>query len=432
MRLRKTPSSDAARDGRPLPRERSLHEPARQELTEAVLAIQDAILALNQSVGLDPLRPQEVSRAVKLNKNLTWKCARVLLADDAFDAIPMLPGPEGIEIYLRGFAAAGAPSDRLESARRALGQFDVVAERHFGGRTELDAALDGLRRDANLEQSRRAAFRANSTIFGVQAAARITLHIVEPPRPATQGPRVGELASSISMVVGLAGVRRLRPIQGLPVFRASLAQSDGPGSIRPLLGPSDEAGGGAEGAGFLLREFSNLPNASLQTTKRDGRISVELLDGPIGRLGEASMYFGTVLEQALCVHRSATDTVAELVTMVSIPAERFVNDIYIHKDVPGAQALEASWHSILAGPLSADEEQRENTRLPIQTRLLSVDAAEAPSMKDIPAFDALRDSAFAARGLRREDFRLFRIALEHPAAPSALLVRWELPEPPRA
>jgi hypothetical protein len=53
-------------------------------------------------------------------------------------------------------------------------------------------------------------------------------------------------------------------------------------------------------------------------------------------------------------------------------------------------------------------------------------------MKDIPAFDALRDSAFAARGLRREDFRLFRIALEHPAAPSALLVRWELPEPPSA
>jgi hypothetical protein len=432
MRLRKTPSTDAARDGRPLPRERSLQEPARQELSEAVLSIQAAILALNQSVGLDALRPQEVSRAVKLNKNLTWKCARVLLADDAFDAIPMLPGPEGIEIYLRGFAAAGAPPDRLESARLALERFDAVAERHFGGRPELDAALDGLRRDANLEQSRRAAFRANSTIFGVQAAARITVQIVEPPCRATQGPRLGEFVSNISMIVGLAGIRRLRPIPGLPVFRAALSQSDAPLPIRPLMDAGRDARDGAEGAGFLLQEFSSFPNANLRTTKKDGRVHVELLDGPIGRLGEASMFFGTVLEQSFSLHRSESDTAAELITVVSIPAERFVNDIYIHKDVPGVQALEASWHSILAGPLSADEEQRENTRLPIQTRLLSVDAADAPAMKDIPAFDALRDSAFAARGLRREDFRLFRIALEHPAAPSALLVRWELPEPPRA
>lgn len=428
MRPRRSSLSNNAGDRRPQPRGRALDGSASGDLTAAIIAIQSAIRTVNEAAGLDPLRPQEVSRALKLNKNLTWKCARVLLAEDALDAIPMLPGPEGIEIYLRGFSAVGVDKALLDTAREAYFRFDAAAVLHFGSRPELDSVLDSLRRDANLEQSRRAAFRANSAIFGVQAAARVTMHIVEPPVLATAGARQGQPVSSITMVVGLAGIRRLRPMPALPIFRTTVAQA---GSVLPLRPPSEVAGeraGDVAGDdGFLLREFSSFPEASVRSTRKDGRLQIELLDGPIGRLGESSMYFGSVLDRAFFVHRSEGDTAAEFVSSVSIPAERFLNEVYIHKAVPIAGGVEASWHATLAGPLPQDETQREHTRLPIDPGLVALDGALAPANPDIANYDALRDDAFAARGLRREDFRLFRIAIDHPAAPSALLVRWELP-----
>jgi hypothetical protein len=75
----------------------------RDECDSAVAAIRAASRALCEAVGVDPLRPQDVSRRLGLNKNLTWKFARILVETDALDAATMVPGPEGATIYLRAF-----------------------------------------------------------------------------------------------------------------------------------------------------------------------------------------------------------------------------------------------------------------------------------------------------------------------------------------
>ena len=80
----------------------------RTDCDAAIDSLRRAIRDLSVGAGCDPLRPQEVSRRLGINKNLTWKFARILLAPDSLEAIPMLPGNEGVEIYLRAFESSGA------------------------------------------------------------------------------------------------------------------------------------------------------------------------------------------------------------------------------------------------------------------------------------------------------------------------------------
>lgn len=378
------------------------------------MALRRALLVLSEAVGSDPLRPQEVSRQLGLNKNLTWKIARVLGSRDCFEAVAMLPGVEGVEIYLRAFESAGAAAALIQSAREAFGAIDRVVRHHFGDRSQLDLVLDGVRADANLEQSRRLAFRGMSGVFGVQAKVRLTTHLVVPS--AEDG------LADIALIVGLVGLQRLRPRGKLPVFRWSAPTPDDRVRSRPLFGGEHETD-------FLLREFSSFPNATVLSSAKGGTFVTELSEGPLGRIGESELFFGTRSDGIMRPRRSEADSECELVTIVSIPAEGLVSDLFIHKSFGGLETLEASLHSTLARPLSGDRAERESARLPIDVSpMLIEDLEEGFGLPEAPRYEEMVRRSFEQLGHDLRDHRLVRVALPFPPAPSALLVRWDLPE----
>ena len=393
----------------------------REECDTAIAAIRAAVRELCDSVGVDPLKPQEVGRQLKLNKNLTWKFARVLLEEDALDAAPMLPGPEGLAIYLRAFGAAGAPAHAVERLRDATPAFDAMVDRHFGGRADFELVLDGLRSGANLEQSRRLAFRGAAAVFGVQAAARVTAHILAPSK-------VDASMVDIALIVGLAGLRRLRPIPKLPVFRSVITSRSVLPPARPLL-PVDEGAA----ADFLMREFSSFPQAGVTRTEVDGKLTIELESGPIGRIGEADLFFGSIAERAYTRKGSPDDPFAQFITSVSIPAESFLADIFVHRSIEGADAAEAAMFGALTGPIPHDPEAREPARIPIDCTPVILDElaretlAKTLEAAAVPNYGALIERSFAALGEDPRDYRLIRVAMAHPPMPASLVVRWPLP-----
>ena len=393
----------------------------RDECDSAVAAIRSASRALCEAVGVDPLRPQDVSRRLGLNKNLTWKFARILVETDALDAATMVPGPEGAAIYLRAFENAGVETERVEALRSAIATFDAMVHRHFGGRAELDLVLDGLRSGANLEQSRRLAFRGASAVFGVQAAARVTAQILTPsPGDDARG--------DIALIVGLVGLRRLRPIPKLPVFRSIMISKSAVPSARPLISGSDGAA-----ADFLIREFSSFPHAGVTRTEIDGKLTVELDNGPIGRIGEADLFFGSLAERAYTRKGSPDDPFAQFITSVSIPSESFLADLFVHRSIEGAEAAEAAMFGALSGPIPHEPEAREPVRIPIDCspvvlEELSVDTfAKTLGLATVPNYAAIIERAFQALRQDPRDYRLIRVAMTHPPMPAALVVRWPLP-----
>lgn len=393
----------------------------REECDAAIVAIKGAVQDLCGSVGVDPLKPQEVARQLKLNKNLTWKFARILLEEDALDAAPMLPGPEGLAIYLRAFAAAGAPARAVERLRDAIAAFDAMVDRHFGGRADFELVLDGLRSGANLEQSRRLAFRGAAAVFGVQAAARVTAHILVPSK-------VDQSLVDIALIAGLAGLRRLRPISRLPAFRSLMSSKSALPPVRPLLRGADGAA-----ADFLMRDFSSFPQAGVTRTEVDGKLTIELDGGPIGRIGEADLFFGSVAERAYRRKGSPDDPFAQFITSVSIPSESFLADLFVHRSIEGADAAEAAMFGALTGPIPHDPEAREPARIPIDCTPVVVDElaletlAKTLEFAAVPNYGLLVARAFAALGEDPRDYRLIRVAMAHPPMPASLVVRWPLP-----
>ncbi|MFG0259867.1 MAG: hypothetical protein ACF8LK_05885, partial [Phycisphaerales bacterium JB041] len=78
-----------------------------------------AVMALYAGVGAPIDSPQEVSRTFGLDKNLTWKLARVMGTDDTSEALHHLPGANAIKILLRAMKQAGADAAVLDRVRVA-------------------------------------------------------------------------------------------------------------------------------------------------------------------------------------------------------------------------------------------------------------------------------------------------------------------------
>ena len=390
----------------------------RSECDAAIASLRTAIRELAASLQSDPLRPQEVSRRLGINKNLTWKFARVLLADDSFEAIGMIPGPEGIEIYLRAFELGGAPPARTQSVRDALHRFDGVVTRHFGDRAQLEVVLDGLRSDGNLESSRRMAFKGMAGVFGVQARVRVTAQFLIPSAAAMNH-------ADIALVAGLAGIQRLRPMGSLPFFRAGSSQANENRAPRPFMRSE-----GSDLPDFLLRDFSSFPHATVNAKEAPGgRLVLELSEGPLGRMGEADLFFATVTREMINLRATADDRTCSLVTAVSIPAEAFASDLFVHRSIGLTDTLRTSIHATLSQPLSDDEQQQRATMLPVDTSPIFVDdLSKGFGLAGVPRYEEMILRAFESLPADASEFRLIRVAMQYPPAPSALLVSWDLPE----
>ncbi len=398
------------------------------ECEAAIEAIRDSIRALCVSLDADPLRPQDISRRFKLNKNLTWKFARVLVAENALDAIAMLPGPEGIEIFVRALEAGGADPAASIATRQSFAAFDETVTRNFGARTEFDLALDGMRTDGNLENSRRLVYRGLSGVVGVQTAVRFTTQIIVPSRDDAD-------RADFALIAGVVGLRRLRPSRPLPVFRAG-SSTGAHSTFEPLL--PRKAGSAARGDDFLMREFSSFPDATELRVNADGKMSVELSDGPLGKLGESNLFFGSVLRHAIGRYQHSEtggtlETTASFLTSINIPAERLVSDLFVHRSLTDLASLRTSIHSTLAQPLSTDESTHGANALPIDLkREVHRDASVSPTLEFVPRHGGIIACAFDALGQDLSEFALIRVVLQYPPAPAALWVAWNLPKKPSA
>jgi hypothetical protein len=182
-----------------------------------------------------------------------------------------------------------------------------------------------------------------------------------------------------------------------------------------------------------MREFSSLPHAGVTRTEVDGRLTIELDNGPIGRIGEADLFFGSVADRAYALKASGGDHYAQFITAVTIPSESFVADLFAHRSIPGPEAVEAAMFGALTGPIPHDPAAREPVRIPIDcTPLVSEDLgpdalAKTLEVAGVPNYASIIERAFAALGHDPLDYRLIRVAMPHPPMPASLVVRWPLP-----
>ena len=396
--------------------------PATSELSfdehcrRSVHRLRGALLDLYREVGADPARPQEVSRQFGVNRNLAWKVARILKEESALDVVPLIPRPGGLDILLDAMQNAGASAHLVNEARDAFEAFDAMVEIHVGDRAALELVLDSMGRGSQkpLEMSRKLAFRGASGLWGVQVGSRVTAQFLAPSR---DDPNMCDAAQ----IAGLSRVRRFRPIPRWPVFR--LGKFTGSDRPAPIDGrePIDPAC--AEHPG-LIPEFCEGERPELFSTQRGEGLYYEIGDGPIGKRGEFTLYFGHIQRNYVWRYARSSEGVASLVAAVTMPAEVLLFDLFVHRDLaqgltPQCSVFGKLWEE--GGTFDA------SARLPIEEEINDLGRGVRVDTSLVPRYDELVSRVFQRAGWNAGEFHCFRLVLDYPPMSSVVAMNIRLP-----
>ncbi len=388
-----------------------------QDCREAVLQLRGSLLHLYGAVGADPSKPQDVSRRFKLGKNLTWKVARIIAAEDALAAVPLIPGAGGLDILLTAMEGAGAEPDAVERVRSAAKAFDDMIEVHVGDRANLELILDsmGSSEEKPLTMSRKLAYRGNSGIWGIQAEVRVTAQFI--------APNAGDPSRlDLALVGGFTQMRRLRSVARWPLFRIDSYNDDQ--SERVARGVRTAIDPDAADEPWLISEFCTgaLPEIHV---RRSGRALVyEAGDGPVGRLGEFSCFFGFLDRGDVPRYRDDINTTGELISSVSMPVKTVLFDLIVHRDLTEAMQPRLD---LIGHPATGHLGAEGVTTLPHAERLTNLGPATMVKTPLVPDYDRLIARVFERAGWDPKAFVCLRLVMPYPPMPASVKLCYDLP-----
>ncbi len=388
----------------------------------AIQALRGGLCQACSEIETDASSPRDLARFLGIDKTLAWKVTRIVHAEAAADAVAYVPGSSGMRILTDALARAGARDATVRGLAETAEAFDAVVEEHAGDRATLHLALAHLgppRPDVE-EAVRRKAFQGNAGVWGIQARARLSARFIA-PNPARPDVLDG------AMVDGYLDLWRVRPNTRWPLCRFRTFHDDG-SSIDDGSMPLDNA---TPTDGLrLLDDFCHGPLPEISAVSDEGGVVYELGAGPLGRTGECTFLHGSRIRGALPRYRTARDEHGDVLSLISVPVETLLLDLFLHRDIAANVEPEIA----IFGRLSAEANSRagtnERNRMPYDGEVLTLGAPAAVDTPLHPDHPALVAYVFDRVGWRAEDFVGFRAIVPYPPLPSTVALRFPLEAAP--
>lgn len=405
-----TPPKAAVVEVQPLP-EAEVAALGRFE-DEAKVVLSRIRKAFGHLIGaLGPVKTAgDVQRALKIDKALSWQLFRLGTVADPIEAGADLPRAVPMGKAMLAGASAGIPAGVLAEAREAYAQFERLVREHAGTRGSFDVMVRGLRSDdAQVHlRERRNAYRSNSSIWGVQALAKLNCLIIHPAED-------GQVEDSV-LVTGHVGLRKLRPgAQVVIAARSATWEADG----------SVPSGCGERSAidrrkVDVLEEFSTRPLPPLATRQPEpGVMETTIEVGNIGNSGELTYFMRDI-------SRAAGRRPQELwgsTSVTRLPAETLVMDMLVPQGWSDAATARVTTYGNLR---DCDRAWNRNDadRIPV-TEVITylgrdLDRLQTPL---IPRCPELVAHVLGSMGWDRTRFDLYRCVVQYPILHAGVATR---------
>jgi hypothetical protein len=242
--------------------------------------LQASLTAAVEALPTYPRKAPELARALGLERNVAWKLFRLMNERDVFAAAKFVPGSASMAAFVTSASAAGVPEEISRRVGEAARAYESVVRMHAGDRASADIMLGPRTGDAGGGELalRRAAFRANSLLAGVQAEAQLQTFLFAPSE------KGGGVIHGVSLN-GFVNLRRMRP--GAPiVIGRSMATDDQGNLLKPEVDGSIDGPLPHGEYVPLLKDFCSSPPPRFRQVKGDrGFVDNELEDGPVGKTG---------------------------------------------------------------------------------------------------------------------------------------------------
>jgi len=367
-----------------------------------------------------PLRPQELARKLKLNKDLTSRLLRALSEQDPLVAMHLMPGPEPLRRVLRAAARFDVSPDALGAAHRAVAEFETLLRDHLGSRAALDAMIGVSLPDARTRFEtfhKQAVHRSMSCLKGVVARAHVLSAMLFP----------GEEPDAVAavMILGLYGLRRLRP--GVPVQFYSAVKGAGAHRLYSLGGDPTRA----EGASFLLSEFSSCGPYVQQA--QDGNNMVYALQADaVGPHCAVDIVTGEIWRGVY--HQFQTKDpprTSGFTADIDIPAESLTFDVRVHRDVwPSVAPQLVLYDTAIRGTANPNDRSRDRDRLDLAEKIDVLDHVAARRISEVSSYPRLIAHACRRIGYAEDAFRCYRCRVKYPLYGSQICMAFLPPQKP--
>jgi hypothetical protein len=389
-----------------------------------VRSIRGAFSELLTSVGSDPQAPQEFGRRFKLNKNLAWKISKIIQTDDPSVALTQMPGTAGINIFLKSMESAGASSLLLDTARETVQEYEDLIRVHSGDRATLEimaSELSSEGRKQRDEYHRKQLFQGASYVWGVQAKVNLKVGLVGP------GSKTGLL--DFASVNALIDFRRFRRDVTWVMASRRGRNDDGSKMKTSASEPIDLQFSDVDQAP-LMPDFCSQPLPELRRVPTRTGNNFELVEGPVGNVGARTCVVGAI-QRGIPYCRTPENEWGEHTAISDTPAELMILDLFFHESFSFAIPPEASFYSELTADAPYPARGRENNRLPLTESLQ--DLGTGPLLvatPEVPRYRQMVQTVFDRMGWSPKEFHGFRMRMVYPPCPTALVLRYRLPEKP--
>lgn len=408
--------------GQPMPFE----EHARQALLDVKGALAELVDALPGHIT----RPHELAKCLSIDMKLAWKVSRAAHCSDPFMAVQHIPGTAALEVFLKAAVSHNVPAKRILAVKAAMQEFERLIDVHAGDRATLEMMLLSYasedRQRADLTH-RRAAFAANSYLWGIQARTQLKADFMY---PATERGRL-----DIATLRGFVGLRRIRANVPWVIARARVADDQGkvlqPFAREPLDPVADDPDGST--AAPLLREFCSTPLPRFRRVSGPhGFLDDELVEGEVGKTGAVTCLTGEVTRSVASYYRAEHNRSAALVVRMRTPCEALLFDLFVHEDLFGLiEPVLAVYSELEGGPPVPPIEGRERDRLATGESVEYL--GKGPSVvhtPHVPRYAEMIRYALGKLGWEGERFDVYRVEMQYPIIPTSVVMTHELPEAP--
>ena len=404
--------------------------PFEEQARLAFLRIRGAFAEILDALPGHIVRPHELSKCLSIDMKLAWKVVRAAHCTDPFMAVQHIPGTAALEAFLKAAAGQHVAAKRIQAVQTAMQEFERLIEVHAGDRATLEMILLGYasedRRRADLAH-RKAAFGANSYIWGIQARTQVKADILLPSS------EKGWL--DIATIRGFVELRRIRPKVPWVIARARVADDRGnvksPSGREPLDPVQNDPDGGTGAP--LLREFCSQPLPQFRRVAGPhGFLEDELVEGEVGKTGAVTCMTGEVTRRVASYYRAEQNRVAALLARMHTPCEALVFDLFVHEDLFGPIEPQLAIYSELDGgrpvpPIEGRERDRLATNDSVEYLGKGPSVVHTPH---VPRYAEMIRYVLDRLGSDGERFDVYRVEIEYPIIPTSVALIHELPEAP--
>ena len=371
--------------------------PQEAQLATLGAAALKALGSVMDAIPGRPSRPQELARALGINKVFCSRLVGALRSSEPLAGVHALPGTAPLRSFLAAAEQTGVAPKITAHAGESVERLDVFIRKEFGARSNLRGLLSAHVPDAHeelLSTSKQAAFRGMAGIHGLELEAVLVTFLVH-PSPHKPG------WCDTAVINASYGLRRSRP-------NASYSFT-----LRRLGRDQDE-----RLAEVLLPEFCAPEGVELAAKHEGECVRQTLLGSDFGR-----RHTTDIVTTELYEANQPIDPAAEhepptrwFYATVSHPSRRLLFDVLVHKDVWATAAPELLiYDTIMHGEVIPDDPRFAHSKLDLLEEVQPIaSASRLPRCPEVPRYGELLDHVCDRHGWSRADFRGHRVRSTYP------------------